>query len=228
MNPLLMPIIAIQGKRLRPAIEMLSPATGPESGTVGDASRSPVRIAVLGESTAAGYGVDTHDEGFPGCLAHEIVARTSRPVSWEVVGQHAATARRIRHRLLPRLGSDLDVVVVLAGASDVLVRRTPQEWGEDLSAIVDELAARANQVLVAGIPPFRSFPSIPTLLGRYLAAGADALDTRSRQVCAERPRATWVAAMDISSPDFFARDRFHPSASGYRRWAQGVADHVTI
>lgn len=80
MNPLLVPIAAVQGRWMRSTIKLASPAAGPASGTVGDPSRPPVRIAVVGESTAAGCGVDTHDHGFPGWLARELAARTRRPV----------------------------------------------------------------------------------------------------------------------------------------------------
>ena len=228
MNPLLVPIAAVQGRWMRSTIKLASPAAGPTSGTVGDPSRPPVRIAVVGESTAAGCGVDTHDHGFAGWLARELAARTRRPVRWEVVGQFGATARRIRYRLVPQLGENLHVAVLLAGANDVLTRRTPGQWGDDLAAIVEDLADRSEQVAVTGMPPFAAFPSLPTTLGRYLDARAGALDAVSKQVCAEHPRATWIGLTDVPPLDFFAQDRFHPSAAGYRRWAQAVAEHLAL
>lgn len=228
MNSLLLPLVAVQGMWVRATTETLPPAADPTTGTVGDASGPPVRIAVVGESTAAGCGVDTHADGFAGCLARELAARTRRPVAWEAVGQHGATTRRIRYRLLPRLGENLDLVVLLAGVNDVLARRLPAQWGEDLSAIVDDLSDRAAGVVVTGIPPFRAFPSLPTALGRHLARRAGALDEVSRQICARRPRATWIDSTGLlpAGPEFFAQDRFHPSASGYRHWARAVADHL--
>ncbi|MFB7252490.1 SGNH/GDSL hydrolase family protein [Microbacterium sp. NPDC056234] len=187
-----------------------------------------MRLGVLGESTAAGCGVNTHEEGFAGCMARELGGRTRRPVGWEVVGQHGATARRIRYRLLPQLGEDLDVAVLLAGVNDVLTRRKPDQWGEDLVAILEGLTTRARRVLVSGIPPFDAFPTIPTTLGRYLAARADALDAVSRRAIDQFPRATWVSTREFApmGPDFFAEDRFHPSAAGYEQWAHTTAEHL--
>nr|WP_241266505.1 SGNH/GDSL hydrolase family protein [Streptomyces scabichelini] len=224
-----MPIVAAQGIWVRATTEVLPPAAGPTTGTVGDTSRPPIRIAVVGESTAAGCGVDTHDDGFTGRLAHEIATRTRRPVEWEVAGQYAATIRRIHYRLLSRLGENLDVAVLLAGVNDVLTRRPRAQWGADLSAIVDDLTDRSKHVVVTGIPPFDVFPSLPTTLGRYLARRAGALDEVSRQICAAQPRATWVDSTDLlpAGPGFFAHDRFHPSAAGYRDWAQAVADKLS-
>jgi len=234
VNPLLLPIVAVQGMWVRSTFKLASPAAGSTSGTVGDAARPPVRLAVVGESTAAGCGVDTHDEGFAGCLARELAQRTRQPVTWEVIGQHGATARRIRHRLLLRLGENLDgqrldLAVLLAGGNDVLSRRAPGEWGDDLAIIVDDLAARAERVVVVGIPPFATFPSLPATLGRYLGERASALDAVSQQVCAQRPQATWISRpAGVPPPGFFAPDRFHPSAAGYRLWAQDVADHIAL
>ncbi|MER7764207.1 SGNH/GDSL hydrolase family protein [Streptomyces sp. NPDC097619] len=229
MNALLMPLIALQGLWVKATTEVLPEAKGPRTGTVGtDALGTPLKVAVLGESTAAGCGVDHHDEGFPGSLARALSERHGAPVTWEVVGQHGATGRRVRHRLLPQLGRGYDLTVLLAGSNDVLSRRAPEEWGEDLAAILDELADRSTSVVVVGIPPFADFPSLPSALARYCAERAAATDRVSRSVCAERPQVTFMGSTDIMqiTPDFFARDGFHPSAFGYGRWAQAVSDHL--
>jgi lysophospholipase L1-like esterase len=213
------------------SMKLLPPATGPTTGTVGDAADGvPVRIAVLGESTAAGCGVEAHNDGFPGSLARTIAERTGRPVTWETVGHDGATGRRIRYRLLPQISETLTVAVLLAGTNDVLSRRSPAQWAEDLDAIVSGLADRAEHVLVVGIPSFETFPSLPTTLRRYLAKSAGTLDEASQRVCAQRPRVTWVnlpGSMQ-GGPGFFSPDRFHPSAYGYLRLAQEVADQITL
>ena len=220
-------LVAAEGFWVRRRREVLPPAEGETSGRIGDTpAAEPLRVAVLGESTAAGCGVTTHHEGFAGSLARRIFELTQRPVLWEVVGQHGATARRIRHRLVPQLRARYDLVVLLAGANDVLSRRTTAEWRDDLTAILDALAVRADHTVVSGTPPFTSFPSLPGALRRYLAAAGRTLDDVAREVCAGRPNTQWMgfADSDAVGPDFFARDGFHPSAVGYRRWAETVAE----
>ncbi|MEU3662036.1 SGNH/GDSL hydrolase family protein [Streptomyces sp. NPDC032940] len=229
MNPLMLPVVAAQGLWVRARTEVLPPAAGPVTGTVAEEEAGPpMRVAVLGESTAAGCGVATHDEGFPGSLARALAASHGCPVTWEVAGRHGATARRIRYQLLPQLGEGYDLAVLLAGANDVLGRRSPGQWGEDLAAIVDELTRRAGSVVVLGTPPFADFPSLPGTLARYCAENAAGLDRASQRICAGRPQVTWIDSNDIMqiTGDFFARDGFHPSAHGYRQWARAVADHA--
>ncbi|WP_116952954.1 SGNH/GDSL hydrolase family protein [Jiangella endophytica] len=231
MNRLLFPVVALQGLWVRSTFTLAQPVDARVAGTVGtvgSGGEAPLRVAVLGESTAAGSGVDSHDDGFAGALADALAARSGRPVDWEVAAQFGATARRVRYRLLPRLTGDYDVAVLLAGANDVLTRRPPADWGADLAVIVDGLAARAARVVVAGVPPFGLFPALPRTLRRYLGERAAALDEVARQVCAARPGATWttVGSDDPPPMDFFCADRFHPSATGYRLWASAVADAI--
>ena len=222
----LLPLAVAQGIWVRRTAEVLPVAGGPTAGTIGDGS--PLRLGIVGESTAAGCGVDTHDAGFSGWLAREFAARTGRAVRWEVAGEHAATARRIRRALLPRLGGDLDIAVLLAGVNDVLWLHAPGRWARDLDAILDDLTRRARRVAVIGIPAFDAFPLLPKALGRYLTWRASTLDRVSQQVCAARPRTTWVSTTAILpvEPGFFASDGFHPSSAGYRRWAGVVAQHL--
>lgn len=225
MNRLLMPLVAVQGLWVRSTFTLAEPVDDRVTGTVGGGDGAPLRVAVLGESTAAGSGVDSHDDGFAGALAGLLAASTGRPVDWEVAAQFGATARRVRHRLLPRLTGSYDVAVLLAGANDVLTRRPPADWGADLAAIVDGLAARSAWVVVAGVPPFEQFPALPRALRRYLGERAAAIDAVARDVCAARPRVAWTTVVSdgLPSMDFFSADRFHPSATGYRLWASAVA-----
>jgi lysophospholipase L1-like esterase len=110
----------------------------------------------------------------------------------------------------------------------VMGRRSPAEWRDDLTAVVDGLMARAGHVVVAGTPPFALFPAMPATLGRYLTERAAALDEVTRQICASRPGATWVTMPGVPEPDHFAADRFHLSAAGYGRWARVIADHLPL
>ena len=145
-----------------------------------------------------------------------------------MVGQYGATARRIRHRLLPRVDDGLDVAVLLAGVNDVLSRRPPAEWRADLEALVDGLGERARSVVLPAVPRFDVLPVLPRTLARYLAEQGDTLNGIAREVCAAHPRAVWVdtAAEQPGEAWFYSPDGFHPSTAGYRTWASLVARSI--
>lgn len=218
-------VALVQGLRARGRIEILPPAGGPTSGRTG-ADAAALRLGVLGESTAAGCGVDTHEDGFTGALARRLAGPTGS-VEWTVVGENGATSRRIRDHLLPQLTGEFDVAVLLAGANDVMTRRSPSAWSEDLRAIVADLSARAGLVVVVGTPPFVAFPSLPRTLANYLADRGDAQDAASQAVCEGFANARFVPSPpSLVDDSFFSRDGFHPGAEGYPRWADLVADAI--
>lgn len=219
-----------QSIRMRRTIRLLPPAIGPTSGHVGGSSGVPFTLVVIGESTAAGCGVEDHRYAFAGAMAQSIFQSTAMPVHWTALGELGATSRRIRYRLMPQLVHYSDLVVLLAGANDVLGRRTPREWRDNLTAILDLLAERNTRTIVMGTPPFAAFPSLPRALRSHLAAKGRSFDKVSLSVCASRSDATWVSSTDGRvdvGRDFFAADGFHPSVTGYRRWAVLAAEHAT-
>lgn len=62
----LLPIIFFQGSKIKGSTIKLPEAKG-TTGNVGVInSEVPLRLLVLGESTVAGVGVETHEEGFAG------------------------------------------------------------------------------------------------------------------------------------------------------------------
>ncbi|MFD4208600.1 SGNH/GDSL hydrolase family protein [Micromonospora tulbaghiae] len=229
MNPVWLPVVVLQGVWLRSTLRLASAPGGGVSGTVPGPGAEPLRLAVLGDSTAAGCGVTDGEEAFAASLAQELAARTRRPVGWQADGQFGATSRRIRFQLVPRLDDDLDLVVLLAGANDVLAGRGPDLWREDLTGILAGLTRRAHRVAVVGLPPFTLFPAIPATLARYLGERAAALDAVTREVCWDHPRTSFIdQPAGTPPPDFFSIDRFHPSTHGYRFWARDVADRLCL
>lgn len=121
------PLAAVQGLWLKTTIRMPPQATGMTTGTVGTPLAGDIlRVAVLGDSTAAGCGVERLNESFTSWLALELSSRRQRPVQWQVVGQFGATARRVRHRLLAQVEGEVDVAVLLVGGNDAMGGRRPE------------------------------------------------------------------------------------------------------
>ena len=70
-------------------------------------------------------------------------------------------------------------------------------------------------------------PAFPVLLRHVLGLRARVLDRAAIRWAAGHPAVTHVphpgtAPADV--PEMFCEDRFHPSAMGYARWAEALAD----
>lgn len=155
----------------------------------------------------------THEEAFTGAFARALADRRDRPVRWSVHGRHGATIRRVRHRMVSDLDARSDVTVLLIGVNDVLNRTPTQQWNDDIAAVLNALTERSEIVVVAGIPPFEAFPSLPRALRGYLTGRGRVLDDTARALCASRPAASWISSTDLvpAEVEFFTRDGFHPS-----------------
>lgn len=246
MRPWLLPLVAWQGQRVRRGSVVLPEAGGPHWGrrepAAADAAGRLSRLVVIGESTAAGVGVVTHEQGMAAVLAADMAEVTGRVVEWAAVGRSGATLRRIRHRLLPAIeavpgGGGYDVIVLLAGVNDVLTRRSSDEWADDLVAVVGALVDRLapeGRLVVSGTPAFADFPSLPWPLSAYLDELGCALDARSAQVCRADERVRWVPARDLlpaagldrrpgDADGWYAADGFHPGEAAYAAWARHLA-----
>ncbi len=215
------PLLVKQGRHLRRATPRLPDAARPWDGS--SPGPDPVRILVLGDSTAAGVGVDTQREALPGWFAHEIFRRWGRGSTWTAVGENGATAKDVLSRFVGEATSaPFDLALLTVGANDALGLRSRAAFARDVRMIVEQLraASPAAWIMVSLMPRFDRFDLLPEPLRATLARHAASLDTGARLAVAGMHR---VVAMPPPPPyvdGFFASDSFHPSSEGYRLWAE--------
>lgn len=220
------PRILSQKRKLEAAVERLPDAALPWEGEVEGAD--PLRLLVIGDSTAAGTGAATQDEALPGSIARELHARTGRGVLWRAVGENGAdTAQFLDRHLTDALARPADLVFVSLGANDALHARSAGAFARDLRRLLETLSDRLPhaRILVANLPIFVRFELLPDPLRTVLYRHSRALERAAGRVVARDER--WMITEQVPppyGPDFFASDRFHPSASGYADWARWAVD----
>lgn len=203
--------------------------------TVGRGGPAPVRLAVLGDSTAAGVGATSERRSLPVKVAVRVAAATGRRV--RVVGYAVSGARTdtVRRRQVPRLaGRRLDAVLVVAGSNDVTHATAPWALRHRTAALLDALAATHPEagLVLAGIPEFGTVPAFPEPLRALLGAYADLLRRVQRDVAGDREGVGFVDLARRASPRFVGRpasmspDGFHPADLGYGFWADALAPAV--
>ncbi|CAN5156818.1 SGNH/GDSL hydrolase family protein [soil metagenome] len=223
------PALVAQARRLRRSALILPDAAQPWSGEV--AGPDPLRLLVLGDSTAAGVGAATQDAALPGNLGRELTARLHRGVQWRAVGQNGATSRDLLERYLGEAtAAPADLVFLSIGANDALGLRSRGAFVRDILSLIATLQAASPGVviLLSSMPGFAQFELLPNPLRWNLALHSISLES------AERAAVAGIAGVYMSSPaptytaGFFAPDLFHPSESGYRDWAEfAIEDAVT-
>lgn len=181
----------------------------------------PLRLAVLGDSSAAGLGAQDPAETPAALLASGVAEVAGRPVSVVTAAVVGATSAELEAQVARVLPSRPELAVILIGANDVKRRTPPQVAVAQLATAVRRLRAAGAQVVVG------TCPDLGTV--RPLAQPLRALARRwSRQMAAAQAEAVVeaggraVSLGEILGPQFranpaemFSADRFHPSAKGY-------------
>lgn len=217
----LAPLLLWQGRRVRREALRLPEAGGPRVGEAGEGR--PLRLLLMGDSSAAGVGVAEQSEALAGRLV-ELLAVCHR-VRWRL---EAGSGDRLDDllRRVERLGGEpFDVVVIAIGVNDATGRTSTAAWHRGLRELLAGLDARCGEplVLVCAIPPMEAFPALPRPLAGWLGMAAARLNEASRVLLADLPRACLVPFEFEADPQWMCEDGFHPSAAGYCRWAEAVA-----
>lgn len=191
----------------------------------------PLRFAVLGDSTAAGYGVERADQTPGALLAAALSAHSGRPLLLANVARVGACSDRLSEQVDALLADGPEhapqVAVIMIGANDVTHRQSPTEAAANLGDAVLRLREVGCQVVVGTCPDLGTIRPIQVPL-RWLAR------RWSRRLAALQARAVHEAGGRsvplgaLLGPEFAARaelfgpDRFHPSAEGYATAAAAV------
>ncbi len=217
----LSPVLIVQARRARRIIPRLPDAAEPWSGAL--AGPDPVRLLVLGDSTAAGVGADTQDDALPGNLAREVLRVAGHGTRWDAVGENGATARDLLQRFIgPATEQRYDLVFLSIGANDALALRSRLAFARDVRELVARLRAASPHalILVSLMPRFDRFSSLVNPLRWNLALHAASLDDGARAAVAGLDDVFAIPKPPPYTPTFWASDLFHPSASGYREWIE--------
>lgn len=215
------PVLIAQGTRLRRDTPRLPDAAQPWQGTL--PGPDPMRLLVIGDSTAAGVGAPTQLDALPGNLARELQARSGRGVAWRAVGENGATSRDLIERYLDdATASSFDVVFLSIGANDALGLRPRWAFRRDIRALLSRLRAASPDatILVSSLPAFFRFELLPNPLKFNLYLHSQSLEDAARAVVAGLDNVHMSPPPPPYTEGFFATDLFHPSAAGYRDWAR--------
>jgi len=192
-------------------------SSGSDLGSASDpAQGEALRVLVLGNSIAAGYGLSGDAEAFPALLQQKVDS-----LEWNVevrnAGESGMTTAGGRSRIGWLLRQPVDVLVLELGGNDGLRGVDPAATRENLAAIVDSTLAQYPdaRVLLAGM-------QIPPNLGpEYTQAFRQVYPAVARG----RDRVTLIPFVleGVGGVDgLMQSDGIHPNAAGQRRVAQTI------
>lgn len=182
----------------------------------------PLSLVVLGDSSAAGFGVRRPRETLAALLATGLARRLHRPVDLRVLAVVGAHSAELRHQLQVALeGTAPDLSVILIGANDVTRIGSRHIAVRHLVDTVRALRTAGAEVVVGTCPDLGAVQPIRPPL-RWLARRWSRQMAMAQTVAVVEAGGRTVSLGHLLGPKFardpqrlFADDRFHPSADGY-------------
>ena len=217
------PVYVWQGIGVRLRTERLLPAEGPVIHHI-PGKGEPVRLLVVGDSSAASVGIGKTERGLAALLAARIAAETGRPVDWRAAGFNSATAGQLRDHVLPNLAHDgWNLIVLSVGTNDAKNFHTVSRFKREFGGLLYALRAKWPEARIVWSPvvEMEKVPALPPLLGRILGIRAELTNRMGARLCQERG-AMAASRLPIIDATGFSTDGFHASEAGYAAWA----DHI--
>lgn len=224
---LLGPLLLAQGARLRrTALRLLEP-DGPRSGIVGEGPTKPLRLLFVGDSSAAGVGVDHQQQAWAMPTATLVSQALQRTVHWQLVAKSGMATREAIALVESQAIEPADIAIYALGVNDVTGQRDARAFVIDYAALLRSVKERsgASSAIITGLPPMHAFPALPQPLRWYLGQCARRLDTALRAMCVTG-ESIHLLSVESATGAEAASDGFHPGPKQYRYWAGLVADQV--
>ncbi|MEU8260260.1 SGNH/GDSL hydrolase family protein [Micromonospora sp. NPDC048999] len=201
--------------------------------TVGRADAPPLRLVLLGDSSALGVGVDRLEETVGGQLAQLLTeGPTGRRVRLSSVGVSGSRSIDLATQVARALlGERPDVAVILIGANDATALARPADAAAYLGSAVRRLREAHVEVVVGTCPDLGSVRAVASPL-RHVLAWSGRRIARAQMSAVLQAGASVVDLATETGPVFRAdagtlcHDGYHPSADGYRVWAHALLPAV--
>jgi lysophospholipase L1-like esterase len=181
--------------------------------------------SALGDSLTAGAGVDNYQES----LSYVLATKLSGGEKTVILNNHSLpgieTAGIISDYLEPAISDDPDLVTVLIGINDIHNKVSAAHFRKNYEEILSRLKQTTKADIYLISIPFIGADSL--MLPPYQAL-FDARTKEFNKIIKELADKYTVNYIDVYAPtvdlfktsgDHYSRDLFHPSASGYKLWA---------
>ncbi len=237
----LLPIMYFQGKRIRASVPKLPEAKGIEGRCyIKGQNERPLKIISIGESTIAGVGVETHEEGFTGTFAKEISKLFDFNVDWKVYARSGYTAKRVENKIIPKIYErKADLIIVGLGGNDAFKLNRPTKWKKEIDTLIKSIKAKFPEALIifCNMPPIKEFPAFTSLIKFTVGNLVEILGEELKEVVTGHENAfyfgdkitlrEWIEKFQLrkKKEDFFS-DGVHPSKLTYQTWAKDIAREI--
>lgn len=220
----LSPLLIYQGRNARRDTIRLPEASGNPFGQYGEGTPDR-RVLVIGESTAAGVGVQRHGQGLASQLAGLLHERTGQTTAWHTFGINGADLAELNGKLTLESLPEADVVLLSMGVNDTTHFTPRHRFRQQLLMLRETLKRRyPTPIRLLSVPPMHLFSALPSPLRQMMGWRARQLDGVYEKLSRGKPDDfIHVRYETVTDTSLLAEDGYHPGETGYRLMAESIA-----
>lgn len=223
----LIPALVIQGNRVKKNTLKLPEPQGKHEGRTGTGKK--LSLLILGDSAAAGVGVEHQDDALLGAILHEL--KNDFEIDWKLQAKTGDTSSKVIRALDQMEVQHYDVIITSVGVNDVTKLMSADIWIQKQEQLYSKIQQKFSPKLIiaAGVPPMNMFPALPNPLAWLFGQYAKQMNQQLENFVNQQVNMQWIEyniekyrAMNLQ----MAADGFHPSKEVYTLWGQEVAGKI--
>lgn len=223
----LVPALIIQGYRVKKNTPRLHEPDGLRAGKLGNGK--PLSILIIGDSAAAGVGVDHQSDALSGALTK--ILQKDFEIDWKLHAKTGDCTIKIIKNIEQIDAQQYDVVISSVGVNDVTQLKSADKWISqqvDLYRLVQQ-KFEPKLIIATGVPPMQLFPALPNPLAWLFGQYAKAMNQKLASYVLNQANMHWIEYDLVKFQKLnleMARDGFHPSKEIYQLWAEQLAEYI--
>lgn len=222
---MLAPVLIYQGKQVRKNTPRLPEAAGLRKGIQGNGGKQ-IRLLILGDSAAAGVGVDDQTNALSGqilaCFGEEF------RVEWILIAKTGATTADTLTHMESLPSAVFDIAVTSLGVNDVKAGVAKDQWMANQKKLVCLLREKfkVKRLLISAVPPMEMFPALPWPLGFYLGLCSSQMNRSMRVWLATQADCEFLEFNLPFDEGLMAEDGFHPGPKLHTLWGREIFERI--
>lgn len=223
----LLPVIAVQGYRVKKNIIRLDEPQGSRQGVIGE--KEALSILILGDSAAAGVGVEHQNQALLGVIL-KLLAPYFR-INYCLEAQTGRTTNDVLTVLKNMENQCFDIVITSLGVNDVTKLTSVRTWMKQQKKLYKTIEEKLSPqlVLVTAVPPMQHFPALPQPLGWLFGQYSTAMNQQLKPWLDTQKNYHYIP-FDLAKFQHLnlsmAKDGFHPSEDIYALWGQAMIEKI--
>lgn len=187
---------------------------------------NPLSLLILGDSAAAGVGVETQQDALSGAIITELQGEFM--LQWKLHAKTGDATKQVLQAIHDIEPQSYDVVVTSIGVNDVTKLTSARSWIKQQKQLFTQIqnSFQPKLIIVSGVPPMQHFPALPQLLAWLFGKYAEQMNDILQQWLATQTQFRFIQYDNASFQAMnvpMASDGFHPSKEIYAIWGQQVA-----